>query len=148
MNIIDIINEQEAIPVEADLVGQWTMRILSILGREEVELCVVIIDNEQIRELNRDYLGRDRPTNVISFPQQEGEGPGGSHLGDVVISVERAAEEANDAGIETLVRLKQLLVHGICHLCGYDHEDVPDETVREMEEIEQKIMHLLDEEPA
>ena len=147
MNVIDIINEQEIVPVDTDLVGQWTVRILAILGREETELSVVLIDNEQIRALNRDYLGRDRATNVISFPQQEGEGPAGNHLGDVVISVEHAAEEARDAGMETLVRLKQLLVHGICHLCGYDHEDVPEETAREMEEAERRVLSLLDGEP-
>ncbi|HPI94503.1 MAG TPA: rRNA maturation RNase YbeY [Deltaproteobacteria bacterium] len=148
MNVIDIINDQEAIPVDVDLVGQWTVRILSILGREEVELSVLLIDDARIRELNREYLGRDRPTNVISFPQQEGDGPEGNHLGDVVISLERAAQEAEDAGMETTMRLRQLLVHGICHLCGYDHEDVSDETTAKMEAAEQRVLSLLDKEPA
>ena len=123
------------------------MRILSLLGREDVELSVLLIDDGRIRELNREYLGRDRPTNVISFPQQEGEGPGGSHLGDVVISVERASEEARGAGMDMPERLRQLLVHGICHLCGYDHEEVPEETAREMEEAERRVLSLLDEGP-
>jgi probable rRNA maturation factor len=147
MNVIDIINDQDAHEIDTDLVGQWTMQILSLLGRQDVELSVLLIDDARIRELNREYLDRDRPTNVISFPQQEGDGPGGNHLGDVVISVERAAGEAREAGMGTRERLKQLLVHGICHLCGYDHEGVPDERVREMEEAEQRVLSLMDEGP-
>lgn len=146
MNLIDIINEQDAIEVDCDLLGSWAVRILEILDRHDAELCVVLMGNAEIQELNRDYLGRDRPTNVISFPQQEGEGLPGSHLGDVVISVEKAAEEAGDAGILTLDRIRQLLVHGICHLCGYDHEGVGEEMTREMEAMEQKILCIIEEE--
>ncbi|HVN71347.1 MAG TPA: rRNA maturation RNase YbeY [Desulfomonilia bacterium] len=145
MNLIDIINEQEAFEIDSDLVGQWAVRALEIIGKKDVELCVVLTDNADIQNLNREYLGHDKPTNVISFPQQEGEGLEGSHLGDVVISVEKAAQEANDAGMETLERLKQLLVHGICHLCGYDHEGVPMETAGEMEAAEERVLTLLNE---
>lgn len=148
MNLIDILNEQEALEVDCDLLGNWAVRTLEILDRHDAELCVVLMNNADIQALNRDYLGRDRPTNVISFPQQEGEGPLGSHLGDVVISVEKAAEEAGEAGILTLDRIKQLLVHGICHLCGYDHEGVSEEMTLEMEAIEQKILAILEEERA
>ena len=148
MNLIDILNEQEALEVDCDLLGNWAVRTLEILDRHDAELCVVLMNNADIQALNRDYLGRDRPTNVISFPQQEGEGPLGSHLGDVVISVEKAAEEAGEAGILTLDRIKQLLVHGICHLCGYDHEGVSEEMTLEMEAIEQKILAILEEEQA
>ncbi len=145
MNLIDIINEQKVIEIDVDLVGELAVRILEILGRQEVELCVVLTDNADIQALNREYLGRDRPTNVISFPQQEGEGPQGSHLGDVVISVERAAEEALDAGIDTMDRIRALLVHGICHLCGYNHEGVSEEMTREMEAVEERVLALLDD---
>jgi probable rRNA maturation factor len=148
MNLIDIINEQKVVEIDVDLIGELAVRILELLGRQEVELCVVLTDNADIQGLNREYLGRDRPTNVISFPQQEGEGPQGSHLGDVVLSVEKAAEEANDAGMEMMDRIKALLVHGICHLCGYDHEGVPEETAREMEAVEERVLALLDDCPA
>ncbi|MGD0819559.1 MAG: rRNA maturation RNase YbeY [Desulfomonilia bacterium] len=143
MNLIDIIKEQEAFEVDSDLIGPWAVRILEILGRQDVELCVVLTDNKHIKELNKEYLGRDKPTNVISFPQQEGEGPEGSHLGDIIISVEKAAQEAHDAGMDLVDRLKQLLVHGICHLCGYDHEGVSEEMVREMEAVEEQVLSLL-----
>jgi probable rRNA maturation factor len=145
MNLIDIINEQKVIEVDNDLIGELAVRILEILGRQGVELCVVLTDNTDIQALNREYLGRDRPTNVISFPQQEGVGPEGSHLGDVVISAERAAEEADEAGMETMDRIRALLVHGICHLCGYNHEGVSDEMTREMEAVEERVLSLLDD---
>jgi probable rRNA maturation factor len=145
MNLIDIINEQKVIEIDVDLIGELAVRILEIIGRQGVELCVVLTDNADIQALNKEYLGRDRPTNVISFPQQEGEGPKGSHLGDVVISVERAVEEAGEAGMETTDRIRALLVHGICHLCGYNHEDVSEEMTREMEAAEERVLSLLDE---
>jgi probable rRNA maturation factor len=145
MNLIDIINEQKVVEIDVDLIGRLVVRILEILGRQEVELCVVLTDNADIQALNREYLGRDRPTNVISFPQQEGEGPEGSHLGDVVISAERAAEEALEAGMETMDRIRALLVHGICHLCGYNHEGVSEETARDMETAEERVLSLLDD---
>jgi len=145
MNLIDIINEQKALEIDIDLIGQWAVRALELLGKKDVELCVVLTDNDDIRNLNREYLGKDKPTNVISFPQQEGEGLEGSHLGDVVISAEKAFQEALDAGIETHERIKQLLVHGICHLCGYNHEGVSEETASEMEAAEERLLSLLNE---
>ena len=145
MNVVDIQNEQEAVLLDTDLIEQWAHKILNILGRDEVELSVVLTDNEHIQELNRDFLDRDKPTNVISFPQQEGEGFAGNHMGDVVISVEMATEEAHECGIDTPGRIKQLLVHGICHLSGYNHEDVAEEKVLEMEAAEEWVLSQLDE---
>jgi probable rRNA maturation factor len=143
MNLIDVMDEVKTDLVEAHMVGRWAMGALAALGKDGVELSVVLVDDGRIRELNRDYLGRDRPTNVISFPQQEGGGIAGSHLGDVVISVERAIEEALDAGIGVQERIRQLLVHGICHLAGYNHEDVDEETARAMEEAERAVLEAL-----
>jgi probable rRNA maturation factor len=145
MNVVDIQNEQEAVRLDTDLIEQWAHKILNVLEKDEVELSVVLTDNEHIQELNRDFLGRDKPTNVISFPQQEGEGFAGNHLGDVVISVEKAAEEALECGIDVPGRIKQLLVHGICHLSGYNHEGVPEEKVLEMEAAEEWVLSRIDD---
>jgi probable rRNA maturation factor len=144
--IVDIQDLQDGIEIDGDLVGDWAQRALMVLNMNNAELSVVLTDDAHIQELNRDYLHRDRPTNVISFPQQEGVGPEGTHLGDIVISVERAADEAHDSGMDTMERLMQLLVHGICHLTGYNHEEVSEEEAREMEEAEQYIRrHLLED---
>jgi probable rRNA maturation factor len=84
----------------------------------------VLVDDRQIGAMNLRFLNRKGPTNVIAFPMREGRF---SHLtptllGDVVISVDTAYQEARAAGLELEQRLTQLLVHGILHLCGYDHE--------------------------
>jgi len=115
------------------------------LGYPEAELSILIVDNEGIREINRDYLQRDRPTNVISFAMQEGEGAG-LHplvLGDVVISAERADEDAQEAGVPFEHELWFLLLHGILHLLGYDHERGTEEQARMMEAKEQEVFAVL-----
>jgi probable rRNA maturation factor len=143
--IVDIQDLQDIFELDDNLLGQWAQQALAILHIEDAELSVVLTDNSHIRELNRDYLDRDRPTNVISFPQQEGIGPAGTHLGDIVISVERAVEEAEDCGMNIMDRVMQLLVHGICHLIGYNHEGVSDEKAGEMEDAEAYILKRLNE---
>ena len=89
---------------------------------------MLIVSDEEIRELNRDFLGRDRPTNVISFPMQEGEESGlhADLLGDVVISADTAARDAAEAGTDFEKELYFLLLHGILHLCGMDDHDDAD----------------------
>ena len=101
--------------------------ILNALDNPEVELSIVLVDDSEIAALNQRYLNRSGPTNVIAFPMREGEFSDLSPLllGDVVISTETAGQEALDAGISVETRLDQLLVHGILHLFGFDHESDP-----------------------
>ena len=76
-----------------------------------------------MRRLNRDYRGKYRPTDVLSFSLLEGEGAGiSAAIGDVVISVETAARQARENGFTLREEIDRLLVHGILHLVGYDHE--------------------------
>ena len=121
--------------METPLLLKKTEQILNALGCDAHELSLVITDDREVHELNQTYRGVDRPTNVLSFPMQEGEfsqiTPG--LLGDVVISVETAEREAQSAGVTLDQRMSQLLVHGILHLVGFDHERGEDEA-REMEE--------------
>ena len=120
-------------------------KILNVLGSPEGELSLLIVNNDEIQQLNRDYLERDRPTNVISFAMQEGEAVGiqPQLLGDVVISAERAAEDAHEAGIPFEHELVFLLLHGILHLLGYDHERGTEEQAAMMEEKERELFSLL-----
>jgi probable rRNA maturation factor len=94
------------------------------LGNPEAELSIVLVDDVRIAELNKTYLGREGPTNVIAFPMQEGDYADISPelLGDVVISTEKTAAEAAETGISYQDRFDFLLIHGILHLMGYDHE--------------------------
>jgi len=118
------------------------------LGCPEAELSIVIVDDAQIREINRDYLQRDKSTNVISFAMQEGEGAGiqPSLLGDVVISAQTAARDAEEAGLPFSSELYFLLLHGVLHLVGYDHERGTEQEAAEMEAKEQEIFALLQQE--
>lgn len=106
---------------------------------------MLLVDDAGIREINRDYLDRDHPTNVISFAMQEGEGSGLTPdlLGDVVISTETAARDAADADISYLHELYFLLLHGVLHLLGYDHERSGEEEAARMEAREREVFALI-----
>lgn len=111
------------------------------MGCSDHEISILITDDTRIQELNRTYRNVDRPTNVLSFPMQEGEfadlTPG--LLGDVVISLETAEKEADDTDISLAERMSQLLIHGILHLVGFDHERGGEEEA----EMTQKSLELL-----
>ena len=125
------------------------VRILSALGcPDETELSVSIVGDRSIRIINREYLAKDRPTNVISFSMQEGEfgGVNPHALGDVIISADTAAREAEEGGLEFFERLSFLLMHGILHLCGYDHERSGAAEAVKMEHKEQQLLRILKKE--
>lgn len=115
---------------------------------EETELSISIVGDRTIRRINRDYLAKDRSTNVISFSLQEGECAGITPhaLGDVVISADTAAREAAEGGMETFERLCYLLLHGILHLCGYDHERSGAAEAEKMEKKERALFKILKKE--
>jgi probable rRNA maturation factor len=118
--------------------------ILDALECPEGELSILIVDDPEIARLNERYLARSGPTNVIAFPMQEG--PFGqinpNLLGDVVISLDTAAREAQDAGISLESRFDQLLIHGTLHLFGFDHEKTP-EQAKAMRIKEEQLLKLL-----
>jgi probable rRNA maturation factor len=111
-------------------------------------LSILIVGDRRIRQINRDYLQRDKATNVISFAQQEGEQVGGETLllGDVVISAETAARDAAEAGLPLASELYFLLLHGILHLLGYDHECSGAAEAARMEAREEEVFALLQSE--
>lgn len=121
-------------------------RILSALGCPDAQLSILIVDDDQIAEMNQTYLNHAGPTNVISFPMQEGPFSDITPelLGDVVISADTAQREAADAGMLLSERFNQLLIHGILHLVGYDHV-LPDETAA-MEGKSEELMKLMGKE--
>ncbi|MGW8312748.1 MAG: rRNA maturation RNase YbeY [Desulfuromonadales bacterium] len=123
-------------------------KILSASGCPDGELSILIVDDAMIQEINRDYLGRNHPTNVISFAMQEGEGGGiqPDLLGDVVISAETAARDAGEARLPFESELYFLLLHGILHLLGYDHERGTQAEARQMQAREREIFSLIREE--
>lgn len=86
------------------------------------DIAIVLTDDRQLHELNLDYLGVDAPTDVLSFPASESDPETGStYLGDIIISVPRAAQQAQAAGHSLEAEMQLLVVHGALHLLGYDH---------------------------
>ena len=108
------------------------------------ELSILIVDDPQIEELNQQYLHREGPTNVIAFAMRDGEFSDLSPhlLGDVVISTDTTAREAQTSAMSMQRRFNELLVHGILHLMGYDHE-TSEEEARVMEDKSRELMKLV-----
>ena len=107
--------------VESKLLSKIAHRALEVLGLNKAELSIVLVSDAQIRRLNKLYRNKDKPTDVLSFPIGE-KVKGWLILGDIVISVDTAKRQAQELGYSLEEELKRLLVHGLVHLLGYDHE--------------------------
>ncbi len=129
-------------------IQQTAQVILSALDCPDGELSILIVDDFQIEELNKKYLNRLGPTNVIAFPMREGRFSNITPqlLGDVVISVEAAMREGKLAKISMEDRFDQLLIHGILHLFGYDHEKSKEEADK-MEKKSNELLGVLSSRP-
>ncbi len=149
---MDIIlsNLPETLEVEAvfeETVKEAIYKVAELYGLDNAEVSVTLTDNEHIHEINRDYRKVDRPTDVISFALNEGEEPeieGGAPinvLGDLIISVEKAREQAGEYGHSVRREIAFLTVHGMLHLLGYDHIEEADRI--EMRKEEDFVMEKL-----
>ena len=110
------------------------------------ELSVVLADDALVHRLNRDYRGKDKPTNVLSFALTEAEEPELGEdapvmLGDVILAWETVAREAAEQGKTPSDHMTHLVVHGVLHLLGYDHET--DDEAEEMEQLEVEVLETL-----
>ena len=109
---------------------------------EGSELSVVLADDARVRELNREWRGKDSSTNVLSFPGgDEDEPPYGPLLGDLILARETVEREARELDIRLFDHLTHLVVHGFLHLFGYDHH--MDAEAEEMEDLERRILASL-----
>lgn len=133
----------EEVPWTEDAVAADAETLLEVLGQADAELSVVLCGDTFIQPLNRDWRGRDAPTDVLSFAMREGEDadPFDPVLGDVIVNVEQAARQAAERGHSALREVQVLLVHGILHLLGHDHED--DAEAEAMEAEERRLLALL-----
>jgi len=107
--------------------GKKLTQLLLSLGLPDAELSVMFIGDRAMRALNHKWRGKDRTTDVLSFPLREGRFPHiqPEMLGDIVISVPVAVRQADEAGHSLTVEIERLLVHGLVHLLGYDHDGPP-----------------------
>jgi len=94
------------------------------------DITIVLTDDRQLHELNRDFLGIDSPTDVLSFPSDESDPEtGADYLGDILISIPRAREQAQAAGHPLEAEVQLLVVHGVLHLLGHDHAEAEEKAL-------------------
>ncbi len=117
-------------------------RILKLLDQSRVELSLVLVGNQKIQEFNARYRNKNEPTDVLSFPSGERLPTGVRLLGDVLISVEQAEVQAKRRRKSLDEEMESLLIHGILHLLGYDHERSKKEATI-MRRMERKIHQAL-----
>jgi probable rRNA maturation factor len=142
-------------------VAELVAAALSTLGYRDCEVTVAFVRDSAIRKLNRDFRGNDRETDVLSFPleklrpkpasNRKGEVSGrrdasrssqsdGDYLGDVVISTETALRQARQSGLSIEREIDELVIHGVLHLCGYDHATDRGEMNRKELKLRQSLL--------
>lgn len=123
------VNPPEGREVPDDLLRRAAEAALRSEGVEEAELSLTLLADDEIADLNRRWLGRDRPTDVIAFPLHE---PGEPPLGDVYLGLDQALRQAAEDDIEPDEELVRLAVHGTLHVLGWEHEKGEERTRGEM----------------
>jgi probable rRNA maturation factor len=119
--------------LNARALGGWLEKLVEELAPAADSVGVRFAGDRTVRRLNRDFRDRDKATDVLSFPGEES--PEGRHLGDIVISIPTAERQAEERGATLEEEVKLLLLHGVLHCLGYDHE-----TDRgEMERLERRL---------
>ena len=128
------------LPTEADFF-RWVETVLQ-QQKSAGEICIRLVTHEESRELNRDYRGKDAPTNVLSFPFEVPPGIPFTLLGDLVICAEVVAQEAKEQHKALQDHWAHMVVHGALHLLGFDH--INDDEAEEMEALERALLARLD----
>jgi probable rRNA maturation factor len=122
--MIEVVNRQRRVLIDCERWRAFVAKVLKVAPADGAGATVVFVSDRVMRELNRRWRGKRGTTDVLSFPagQDEFEKAEGLSLGDVVVSVEQAARQAGEHGLEFEGEVAQLILHGVLHLCGYDHE--------------------------
>lgn len=122
--MIEVVSRQRKMALDSERWRAFTAKALKVVPAKGVGVTIAFVSDRTMRELNRRWRGKRGTTDVLSFPaeQDEFERAAGATLGDVVISVERAGRQAAEHGLSFEREVEQLILHGMLHLCGYDHE--------------------------
>ena len=115
--MVEVVNRQRRLKLDTEAWSTFAVRALDTIGKSESSATIAFVSDKRIRELNRQFRGVDKATDVLSFPAEEK-----FNLGDVAVSVDTAAVQAKENGLTFDEEIAQLILHGLLHLCGYDHE--------------------------
>ncbi len=114
--MIEVVNRQRRLQIDTQVWSTFATKALAAIGKSESSATIAFVSDKKIRELNRQFRGIDKATDVLSFPSD------GPDLGDIAISVDTAAAQAKENGLKLDEEIAQLILHGLLHLSGYDHE--------------------------
>jgi probable rRNA maturation factor len=117
--MIEVVNRQRRVKLDTQAWATFASKALDAIGKTGSSATVAFVSDNKIQELNRRFRGIDRATDVLSFPA---DGPDDLNLGDIAVSVETAAAQAKENGLHFDDEIAQLILHGLLHLSGYDHE--------------------------
>ena len=122
--MIEVINRQRRHKVEPEKWREFGEKALQAIGKNDGDAAIVFVGDAAIKKLNREFRGKNYATDVLSFPSsaEPFEPENQNNLGEVVISVQQASAQARTNGLSLSNELAQLVLHGLLHLCGYDHE--------------------------
>ncbi|PMG38903.1 rRNA maturation RNase YbeY [Vibrio splendidus] len=133
------VENEQGLPTEQDI-QLWLNKTIPQF-QENAELTVRIVDTEESHQLNHNYRGKDKPTNVLSFPFEAPPGMELDLLGDLIICRQVVEKEAEEQSKPLLAHWAHMVVHGSLHLLGYDH--IEDDEAEEMESLETEIMQTM-----
>jgi probable rRNA maturation factor len=139
---VDIVSRVRGRKLPLRRIRRTAEKILDFVDESECELSLALVDNHAIARLNKKYRHKPKATDVLSFQVEPSANSGPRMLGDVVISIDTAREQAKTGGWTLNQEIDRLLIHGILHLLGYDHERSPKEA-RVMRALEKKISRAL-----
>ena len=124
VGMIEIVNRQRQRKIDSKQWLTFGEETLRAIGASQRNAAIVFVGDAAIKKLNRQFRGKNYATDVLSFPSKAEafEVENQAHLGEVVISAQRAATQAKEHGLSFSGEVKQLILHGLLHLCGYDHE--------------------------
>ncbi|HEV2834494.1 MAG TPA: rRNA maturation RNase YbeY [Pyrinomonadaceae bacterium] len=116
--MIEAVNRQRKIKIDTKAWEAFAAKALDAIGKNGSSATIAFVSDKTIRQLNGQFRGVDKATDVLSFPSDD-QSP---NLGDIAISVDTAATQAGETGLTFEEEVAQLILHGLLHLCGYDHE--------------------------
>jgi probable rRNA maturation factor len=120
--MVEIVNRQRARKLNRQPWREFADKALATITKAERNVTIVFVSDGAIKNLNRRFRGKNYATDVLSFPSEARTFEDQTNLGEVVISVQRAAAQAKEHGLNFSDETRQLILHGLLHLCGHDHE--------------------------